>query len=78
MEQKFGLIRCTDSLKPYFRPIVERPCQDLVGNFSVIQPVGHQVTWEEFKLAFREHYVPEGVLQMKLEEFIRLKQGGIL
>jgi hypothetical protein len=38
--------------------------------------VGHQVTWEEFKLAFREHYVPEGVLQMKLEEFIRLKQGG--
>jgi hypothetical protein len=25
---------------------------------------------------FREHYVPEGVLQMKLEEFIRLKQGG--
>jgi hypothetical protein len=38
--------------------------------------VGHQVTWEEFKLAFREHYVLEGVLQMKLEEFIRLKQGG--
>jgi hypothetical protein len=31
---------------------------------------------EEFKLAFREHYVLEGVLQMKLEEFIRLKQGG--
>jgi hypothetical protein len=30
----------------------------------------------EFKLAFREHYVLEGVLQMKLEEFIRLKQGG--
>jgi hypothetical protein len=27
-------------------------------------------------LAFQEHYVPEGVLQMKLEEFIRLKQGG--
>jgi hypothetical protein len=25
--------------------------------------------------AFREHYVPKGVLQMKLEEFIRLKQG---
>jgi hypothetical protein len=46
------------------------------ANFSAIQPVGHQVTWEEFKLAFREHYVPEGVLQMKLEEFIRLWQGG--
>jgi hypothetical protein len=27
-------------------------------------------------LAFREHYVPEGVIHMKQEEFIRLKQGG--
>jgi hypothetical protein len=23
-----------------------------------------------------EHYIPDGVLQMKLEEFVRLKQGG--
>jgi hypothetical protein len=45
------------------------------AKFSTIQPAGHQVTWEEFKLAFREHYVPEGVLQMKLQEFIRPKQG---
>jgi hypothetical protein len=26
--------------------------------------------------AFRKHYIPDGVLQMKLEEFVRLKQGG--
>ena len=48
------------------------------ANFSAIQPAGHQITWEEFKLAFWEHYVPEGVLHMKQEEFIRLKQGEIL
>ena len=65
-----------DTEAPICRPTVARLCQHLVGNFSAIQPAGHQVTWEEFKLAFREHYVPEGVLQMKLEEFIRLKQGG--
>jgi hypothetical protein len=41
-----------------------------------IQPVGHQVTWDEFKLAFREHYILEGVLHMKQEEFMKLKQGG--
>jgi hypothetical protein len=40
------------------------------------QPAGHQVTWDEFKLAFREHYIPEGVLHMKQEEFMKLKQGG--
>jgi hypothetical protein len=41
-----------------------------------IQPPGHQITWDEFKLAFREHYIPEGVLHMKHEEFMKLKQGG--
>jgi hypothetical protein len=44
----------------------------------VIQPAGHQITWDEFKLAFREHYIPEGVLHMKQEEFMKLKQGQYL
>jgi hypothetical protein len=77
MEQKFELIRCTETQKPLFA------AQQLRGlastwwaNFVAIQPARHQITWEEFKLAFREHYVPEGVLHMKQEEFIRLKQGG--
>jgi hypothetical protein len=48
----------------------------VVGNYVAIQPAEHQVTWDEFKLAFCEHYIPEGVLHMKQEEFMRLKQGG--
>jgi hypothetical protein len=77
LEQKFGLIRCTEIHKPLFAAQQLRgPASTWWANVSAIQPAGHQVTWEEFKLAFREHYVPEGVLQMKLEEFIRLKQGG--
>jgi hypothetical protein len=77
MEQKFGFIRCTETQKSLF------PAQQLRGsastwwgNFVAIQQAGHQVTWDEFKLAFREHYIPEGVLHMKQEELIRLKQGG--
>jgi hypothetical protein len=27
-------------------------------------------------VVFREHYIPEGVLHMKQEEFMKLKQGG--
>jgi hypothetical protein len=42
----------------------------------VVQPANHQITWEEFKVAFREHYIPEGVLHMKQEKFMKLKQGG--
>jgi hypothetical protein len=41
-----------------------------------VQPANHQITWEEFKVAFCEHYIPEGVLHMKQEEFMKLKQGG--
>jgi hypothetical protein len=77
MEQTFGLIRCTETQKPLFAAQQLRgPTSTWWANFSAIQPAGHQITWEEIKLAFREHYVPEGVLHMKQEEFIWLKQGG--
>jgi hypothetical protein len=65
-----------DTEAPICRSTVKKPVSTWWANVSTVQPVGHQVTWEEFKLAFREHYVLEGVLQMKLEEFIRPKQGG--
>jgi hypothetical protein len=52
------------------------PASTWWGNFVAVQPAGHQVTWDEFKLAFKEHYVPEGVLHLKQEEFMKLKQGG--
>jgi hypothetical protein len=52
------------------------PASTWWANFTVVQPEGHLVMWAEFKQAFREQYILEGILEMKLEEFIRLKQGG--
>jgi hypothetical protein len=77
IEQKFGLLCCTETQKPLFAAQQLRgPASTWWGNFVAIQPAGHQVTWDEFKLAFCEHYISEGVLHMKQEKFIRLKQGG--
>ena len=77
MEQKFGLIRCTETQKPLFAAQQLRgPASTWWANFVAVQPEGHLVTWAEFKQAFREHYILDGVLQMRLEEFVRLKQGG--
>jgi hypothetical protein len=77
IEQKFGLLRCTETQKPLFAAQQLRgPASTWWGNYVVVQPAGHQITWDEFKLAFREHYIPEGVLHMKQEEFMKLKQGG--
>jgi hypothetical protein len=77
IEQKFGLLRCTETQKPLFAAQQLRgPVSTWWGNYVAIQPARHQVTWDEFKLAFREHYILEGVLHMKQEEFMKLKQGG--
>jgi hypothetical protein len=77
IEQKFGLIRCTETQKPLFAAQQLRgSASTWWGNYVAIQPADHQVTWDEFKLAFREYYIPEGVLHMKQEEFMKLKQGG--
>jgi hypothetical protein len=76
IEQKFGLLRCMEIQKPLFAAQQLRgPVSTWWGNYVAIQPVGHQVTWDEFKLAFREHYILEGVLHMKQEEFMKLKQN---
>jgi hypothetical protein len=60
IEQKFGLIRCMETQKPLF---VAQQLRGLAstwwGNYVATQPAGHQVTWDEFKLAFREHYIQE-------------------
>jgi hypothetical protein len=77
IEQKFGLIRSTETQKPLFvAQQLRGPASTWWGNYVATQPAGHQVTWDEFKLAFCEHYIPEGVLHMKQEEFMKLKQGG--
>jgi hypothetical protein len=76
IEQKFGLLWCMEIQKPLFAAQQLRgPASTWWGNFVAVQPAGHQI-WDEFKLAFREHYIPEGVLHMKQEEFMKLKQGG--
>jgi hypothetical protein len=38
-------------------------------------PTGHEVSWEEFKTAFRGHHIPAGILDSKLNEFLALNQG---
>ena len=40
-----------------------------------MQLAGIPITWAEFHTGFRAHYIPEGVMAMKLDEFLALKQG---
>jgi hypothetical protein len=38
-------------------------------------PTDREVSWEEFKTAFRGHHIPVGILDRKLNEFLALNQG---
>ena len=38
-------------------------------------PVRANVTWEQFKTAFRGHHIPPGLMWMKAAEFMKLTQG---
>jgi hypothetical protein len=37
-----------------------------------MQPAGHVISWDEFRTAFRAHYIPEGLLEWKFNEFLAL------
>ena len=38
-------------------------------------PAGANITWEQFKTAFRGHHIPPGLMRMKAAEFMKLTQG---
>jgi hypothetical protein len=77
MEQKFELIQCTEYQKSVFAVHQLRGAAGVWWvNMVTARPAGHRVTWQEFRDAFRAHYIPDGVMAMKLEEFLSLKQGN--
>ena len=78
LEQKFQLLNVTDEQKVRFA------AQQLLGStsawwdtFNAMQPMEHHVTWWEFTTAFRQYYIPAGLLNWKLSEFLELKQGNM-
>jgi hypothetical protein len=78
MESKFPLLTgaCPDDTKTHFAAQQLRgPARTWLDHFRAMLPADHEVTWEEFKTAFREHHIPAGILDRKLNEFLALTQG---
>jgi hypothetical protein len=44
-------------------------------HFKSMQPAGHEVTWTEFKQAFKDRLIPKGLMVIKMKELLALKQG---
>jgi hypothetical protein len=75
VESKFPLLNgvCSDVAKVQFTTQQLRgPARTWWDHFLAMQPVDHVVEWREFKVAFREHHIPAGIMDRKLNEFLAL------
>jgi hypothetical protein len=44
-------------------------------NYRSTLPANKNITWEQFKAAFRGHHIHLGLMRMKVGEFMKLTQG---
>jgi hypothetical protein len=40
-----------------------------------MQPAGHEITWTEFKKAFKDHHIQKGLMVRMMKELLALKKG---
>jgi hypothetical protein len=78
VESKFPLLTgdCSDDAKARFAAQqLHGPARTWWDHFRAMLPADHEVSWEEFKTAFRGHHIPAEILDRKLNEFLALNQG---
>jgi hypothetical protein len=67
IESKFWLLHCTKYQKILFvTQQLHGPVSAWWANFTTTSQDGHQVPWAEFRIAFRGHYTPTGMMACKL------------
>jgi hypothetical protein len=76
MEDKFRLLRLTEVLKAeYAAHQLQGPTEMWWKQYRNTFPPNTQITWAEFAEAMRGVYIPRGLTEMKMQEFLALNQG---
>jgi hypothetical protein len=78
VESKFPLLTgdYPDDTKTRFAAQqLRRPARTWWDHLCAMLPAGHEVSWEEFKTAFKGHHIPARILDHKLNDFLALNQG---
>ena len=78
MEQKFRLLRMTEELEAeYAAHQLQGPAVIWWSHHCTTYLEGTPITWNRFTTAFRGNYIPLGVVEMKVGEFMKLSQGTV-
>jgi hypothetical protein len=76
MEDMFRVLRLTEVLKTkYAAHQLQGPVGMWWKHHRTTFPPNAHITWREFIDAFRRVYIPPGLTEMKLGEFLALNQG---
>jgi hypothetical protein len=55
-----------------------RPTADWWDAYVEAQEEPDTINWNEFKMVFCSHHVPQGVIKLKKKKFQDLKQGSMM
>jgi hypothetical protein len=78
VERELRTAQCDDREKVLYGPCQLRgAAQSWWESYLATHADPEAITWEEFSESFRRYHVPEGLMIVKKEEFLALKQGPL-
>jgi hypothetical protein len=76
MEWELHTAQCDDREKVLYGPrLLRGAAQSWWESYLATHANPDAITWEEFRDNFRQYHVPAGLMKVKKEEFLALKQG---
>jgi hypothetical protein len=77
MERELHTAQCDDREKVMYGPrLLRGAAQSWWESYLATHANPNTITWEEFRGSFRQYHVPAGLMTVKKEEFLALKQGS--
>jgi hypothetical protein len=78
VERELHTAQCDDREKVLYGPrLLRGAAQSWWGSYLATHANPDTITWEEFRGSFRQYHVPAGLMTVKKEEFLALKQGSM-
>jgi hypothetical protein len=78
MERELHTAQCDDREKVLYGPrLLRGAAQSWWESYLATHANPNTIIWEEFRNNFRQYHVPVGLMTVKKEEFLALKQGSM-
>jgi hypothetical protein len=78
MEKILNIAQCSDREKVlYASGRLTGPTFDWWDSYTVVHDAANTITWAKFTTQIRNYHIPAGLMKIKMNEFLSLKQGNM-